>query len=110
VDPIERGTRGNIACGWARPPSDFEVYDSYFMTSNAEKLEQWVMMRAPLEPVRLLKDEDAHGIRTLMHERGNEGKGETVEFCKPRDVLQVLLEPAVNLSEAAFELYLEFVF
>src|SRR5712691_271361 len=48
--------------------------------------------------------------RTGIHEEGFKAKGEVrSELGRLRDVLPVLLEPAVNLAQAVFELHLRFV-
>src|SRR2546427_9651052 len=50
------------------------------------------------------------GSRTGIHEEGLKSKGKVrSELSRLRDVLPVLLEPAVNLAQAVFEPHLGFV-
>ena len=94
------------------PPTNLEVDDADLVTSLNHPLEQVMgLMRPPLDPIRFLKDENAHGNQAWNAPPGIEGEGDaSLELSRLRDVIPVLLEPAVNLAQAVFELHLGFVF
>jgi hypothetical protein len=57
-------------------PADLEIHDPHLVPLCRKPLKKVVaLVRAPLDPIRLLKDEDAHRIRTSNARGGIEGTG-----------------------------------
>src|SRR2546427_3935492 len=93
-------------------PTNLEIDDADLVASLSHSFKEMMgLMRPPLNPIRFLKDENAHGNQAWNAPPGIEGKGDaSLELSRLRDVIPVLLEPAMNLTQAVFELHLGFVF
>src|SRR5437867_489241 len=94
------------------PPTNLEIKNADLVTSVNHPLEKMMGLMGPsLNPIRLLKDENAHRIQAQNAPPGIEAKGEAgLELSRPRDVIPVLCEPMVNFAQTIFELRQGFVF
>src|SRR5437867_10324909 len=94
------------------PPTNLEIKNADLVTSVNHPLEKMMGLMGPsLNPIRLLKDENAHRIQAQNTPPGIEAKGEAgLELSRLRDVIPVLCEPTVNFAQTIFELRQGFVF
>jgi hypothetical protein len=57
-------------------PANLEIHDPHLVPLCRKPLEKVVaLVRAPLDPIRFLKDEDTHGIRTSNARGGIQYEG-----------------------------------